>query len=645
MLLISFIYYNEKSKLIEANNERFFSQLKDLITIIDDQRRFQEEKVQQALNAFEKIITDKGGIKESDSLIDFTYIDPINESKKVAKIKELYLGDRRLQEDTLLLDQIQIYTGSVLTIEQFIPTVGLTTINTTPIPALNNIRTMGSVTTHKPILDAVNNNSTYIGTLIGSISKKIITTAAKSLSTDKGSKVVLYAFDLLEEDKNIKQNIIAKKYLENGFTYLMNRAGVILFHPSAKAIGADMSKIQSVYEPMIGNMNEASKLFYIDQYGIPKYQYFQYYAPFDVFVCIVIPEDDVLNKPLASLRNLLIIGAIVSIIICNLFIVLLANTFSTKPTKNILQKIGALAQGKPLKIEEINQKDEHGQIFTAMNQLIERINNASTFAKEVGKGNFEATLNLNEEDELGKALIEMRDDLKEASEQDAKRRWIGEGVTKFNETIRLYSHQIHELTFKVLSELIKYVNANQGAIFLIAEDEQREACLELSACYAYNRRKYIKQKVYMGEGLIGQTWQEGEEIYLKKIPENYIKISSGLGDALPSALFIVPMKFNEEIQGILEIASFSQFDENQREFILKVVELLSAAISVARFNENTKKLLQESQYMMENLRSQEEEMRQNYEELQATQEEMHRREVESKIEKEELITKIKELQK
>jgi hypothetical protein len=104
------------------------------------------------------------------------------------------------------------------------------------------------------------------------------------------------------------------------------------------------------------------------------------------------------------------------------------------------------------------------------------------------------------------------------------------------------------------------------------------------------------------------------------------------------------MKFNEEIQGIIEIASFKKMEDHEKEFVLKIMESLAAAVSVAKFNENTKKLLKESQYMMENLRSQEEEMRQNYEELQATQEEMFRREQEARVEKEELMIRIEELQ-
>lgn len=642
------IFYYQKSKLIIENDERFFSQLRDLVSIIDVQRKAQEEKVTQAIVLAEKLIQEKGQIIEKDSLIDFTYTDPKTDKKQNTKVKTWIHNNRILQGDSLLADEFLRLTGCIFSIDQASP-VGYMTVTASKVPMLNNVRLVGSITNQKEIVDAINTNSSYLGTTIGTISKKIITLAHKNLSTDKGSKVVLYAYSFLQDEEGIKKSIIQKTYLETGFPYLLNGRGIVLFHPQAKAVGFDMTKAKASLE-MLQEMNNKKeglhKYFYIDQFGVSKYQYYTYYTSFDIFINIVLTESELLDKQLIPLRNFLLVSSIIAIILCNLVINIFINRYSTAPIKRILKNLNTLAQGKFLALENIKQQDEYGRIFNAMNQLTERLNNASNFAKEVGKGNFNAPfLALHAEDELGNALIEMRDDLKEVSEQERKRKWANEGIAKFNEIIRGNANQVQDLSFQVLSELVKYIDANQGAIFLVSEDEKKESCLDLSACYAYNRRKYIDKKLYLGDGLVGQIWQEGEMVYLTKIPANYVRIGSGLGDALPTALFIVPMKFNEEIQGVLEIASFKKMEDHECEFVIKIMESFAAAVSVAKFNENTKKLLKESQYMMENLRSQEEEMRQNYEELQATQEEMFRREQESKVEKEELMVKIEQLQK
>ncbi|TAH19940.1 MAG: GAF domain-containing protein [Cytophagales bacterium] len=642
-ILITAIYYQQKSKLVNENDERFFSHLADFERIVDEQRKANEDKASIALMLAEQSIAAKGGIVEKDSLVAM----PLKVGKEMAMIKTWSIGNQLVQADSPFVDNFYQQTGAMLGIVQK-TSVGYVSLIASDVKNNNKMNRVGVPMVHKPLVDALNANSYFLGTTVGAASRKIYSLASKNITTSKtGSNAYIFTAYLLDNEYFTKKNIAEKKYLDSGFPYIMTKSGIILFHPNPKLIGSDLSKINTkIYQEMVDKTEVNNKISYTDQADrVAKYQYFVYYAPYDVFLSIVIPKAELIDNPLASIRNFLIIGAVIAIVLCNLFIGFFADKMSTQPIKQILDKLNKLAQGKQLSIEETTQKDEYGQIFGATNQLIERLNNASNFAKEVGKGRFDTHyVALNKEDDLGNALLEMRNDLKEASEKEAEQRWISEGVTKFNEIIRLHTNQINELTYQVLAELIKYVGANQGAIFLIDTDGSNIPCLELSASYAYKRRKYAKKQVYLGEGLIGQTWQEGEEIYLKKVPESYAKIGSGLGEAPPNSLFIVPLKFNEEIQGVLEIASFYQFSLTQKEFILKIMESLAAAVSVAKFNESTKKLLQESQYMMENLRSQEEEMRQNYEELQATQEELFRREQEAKVEKEELASKIRTLE-
>ncbi len=117
-------------------------------------------------------------------------------------------------------------------------------------------------------------------------------------------------------------------------------------------------------------------------------------------------------------------------------------------------------------------------------------------------------------------------------------------------------------------------------------------------------------------------------IFLTEIPGNYITITSGLGKAVPTSIVIVPLKHNDNIMGVIELASFNTFQSYEIAFIEKIAEIIAGALSSLKTSEMTRTLLDESDKNAEILKAQEEEMKQNMEEMQATHEEMVRKEKE-----------------
>ena len=136
---------------------------------------------------------------------------------------------------------------------------------------------------------------------------------------------------------------------------------------------------------------------------------------------------------------------------------------------------------------------------------------------------------------------------------------------------------------------------------------------------------------------------EKDYIFLTDIPKDYINISSGLGDENPRSLLLVPLIYNDEIFGIIEIASFNVYKDFEVDFVRRVAESIAATISTVKSTIQTAMLLEQSQQQAEEMSAQEEEMRQNMEELRATQEQSARREQELSTEVEELRQRLKEL--
>lgn len=218
--------------------------------------------------------------------------------------------------------------------------------------------------------------------------------------------------------------------------------------------------------------------------------------------------------------------------------------------------------------------------------------------------------------------------IEQSQEEDRKRSWATQGFSQLANILR--SGKVGDDIFDTtLSMIVNYVKANQGALFIVEKDEQsREAKLQMASCYAFKRKKFIEKTFAPGQGSVGQAFLEGEYIYMTNVPRDYVHITSGLGDAPPTAVLVMPLKVNEQIEGILELAFFHKIEPHEIEFIEKLGENLASFIQSNRINTNTKELLEAAQIQAEELRAQEEEMQQNMEELAATQEEMQRKEKE-----------------
>jgi PAS domain S-box-containing protein len=342
-------------------------------------------------------------------------------------------------------------------------------------------------------------------------------------------------------------------------------------------------------------------------------------------------SDEQLTDSTKNLRNITLILSAITIILGLVSAILMMRSITVPVDylKNIVVKLskGELVEDKSTKFNN----DEIGEMAKAMDSLVSGLKATTLFAENIGNGSYSSDFKpLSDSDVLGNALINMRDNLARVADEDKKRNWATEGLAKFGEILRTNTNDLTKLTDEIISNLVKYLKANQGAIYIVDDqDSTEEPTMSMKSCYAWDKKKFLNHQIYKGEGLAGQAWQEGDTIYLTDVPQNYVRITSGLGDANPSSVLIVPLKVNEQVFGVVEIASFGEFKDFEMEFVQRIAESIASTISSVKINARTQRLLEESQEMTEQMRAQEEEMRQNMEELQATQEEMQRGQSES----------------
>ena len=345
------------------------------------------------------------------------------------------------------------------------------------------------------------------------------------------------------------------------------------------------------------------------------------------------------TEEIAFLKNLifyLLLFSIAAFVIGGLIYAYGISRTVIYPIRILRKKILLIAKGEQTEVLKINRVDELGEMVDAVNVLINNQQSTAIFASKIGMGEFNEELSLlSDKDMLGNALIKMKDNLVKAKEMEQKRKeedkhrqWTAEGLAKFAEILRQNNDNMQRLGDEIIKELVRYVGAVQGGLFIINDNDKNNIVLDLVSAYAYDRKKYMEKKIPLGEGLIGTCAIEKLPIYMTDIPDDYVEITSGLGQANPRNILLVPLKIEEDVFGVIELASFDILEPYKVEFIEKLTESIASTLNSVKINIVTAQLLEQSQQQSEELSAQEEEMRQNLEEMQATQEEAQRREEE-----------------
>lgn len=335
------------------------------------------------------------------------------------------------------------------------------------------------------------------------------------------------------------------------------------------------------------------------------------------------------NERQSSLYAILL-GFLLFNSVCIMIVLYATRRFIFNPLRDVASTAKRLALGEVGIKLNYPFENELGKIANGLNHLSHNLETARIFIEKIEKGDLDEGADSFDrkslkQNSIESALIKMRDQMQIRAQEDEVRSWTTQGLAKFVDILRS-SNNMNELGDAILSNLTAYTNSNQAGLYLLNDNDESNKHLELVSLYAFKSKKFDIKSYRLGEGLVGQTFLEKKTLYFIEVPNDYISITSGLGETNPKSLLLVPLKVEEDVYGVIEIASFNEYEEHQIKFIERLSENIASTISAVKTNEKTKVLLQESQQLTEQMQAQEEEMRQNMEELTATQEEMARKE-------------------
>ncbi len=204
-------------------------------------------------------------------------------------------------------------------------------------------------------------------------------------------------------------------------------------------------------------------------------------------------------------------------------------------------------------------------------------------------------------------INEMIRNLRETTQKNDEQDWLKTNLAKLTRTLQ-GQRDLLSATRLILSELAPVVAAQHG-VFYLTDVVEETPVLKLTSTYAYRERKGLKSEFHMGEGLVGQCAFEKTRILITDVPGDYVQISSGLGEAPPLNIVVLPVIFEGQVKAVIELASFSRFSDNQVSLLDQLTETIAIVLNTIEATMKTEALLKQSQSLTEELQSQQEELR------------------------------------
>lgn len=330
---------------------------------------------------------------------------------------------------------------------------------------------------------------------------------------------------------------------------------------------------------------------------------------------------------------------VLALLLCTVVASLIIRSITT-PVQHLIELSHDLALGRELKEQPVPYHDEIGQLEHSFNAIISSSNQVVGQARSIASGNYKQEIRLrSEEDTLGISLAGMTRALAERERENQAENWLKSGQNQLGDSMR-GNQDLHALATAVTGFMSEWLHCQAGCIYLTDEKAGRLRLQGSYACLAGD----VPSELAMGEGLVGQAAADRRVIALSNIPDDYLRIGSALGEALPRHLLVVPFLFGERLLGVMELASLEPFNELEQELISRVRPMLGACFNIAMASRDMHELLQTTLNQSEELQLQQEELNATNEELEEQTQALKASELLLKEQQEELRASNEELE-
>lgn len=345
------------------------------------------------------------------------------------------------------------------------------------------------------------------------------------------------------------------------------------------------------------------------------------------------------NNMMITLSALLVVvmGLSSLIIISILAVFLFMSSSILGPVMKMRSAILKMSRGEFPNLNFKRPKNAVGETLDALNLLLEGMKHSSEFARNIGKGNFDSEFEpLSENDVQGKALLEMREQLKQTYEAEQLRNWIAEGLALLTSVIQKNPDNLEQLSSEFCHSLVHYCEAGQAVLFIHEKGQGGNDFLNVAGGYALCEGLYKGLLIPANQGLIGQCFTSAEKISLHAVDDSLFINRTGLSAFKPAWIKMVPLSASGRKLGVLEISGFQNFNSRISDLIDRISEHLAMAVFSVQANAMTRKLLEETMKQADELAAQKQELNWANEDLLKKSKALELSQEELKIQQEEL---------
>jgi signal transduction histidine kinase/HAMP domain-containing protein/response regulator RpfG family c-di-GMP phosphodiesterase len=255
--------------------------------------------------------------------------------------------------------------------------------------------------------------------------------------------------------------------------------------------------------------------------------------------------------------------------------------------------------------------------------LTNQVRSIADVATAVTKGDLSRSIAVEASGEMASLkdnINEMIRNLKDQTLKNAEQDWLKTNLARFSRMLQ-GERDLATVSNLIMSELAPLVNAQYG-VFYVTRREENETVLDLVASYGAESRDVLKPTFKLREGLVGQCAADKRAILLADVPGEFIRISSGLGQAAPVNIAVLPALFEDDVKAVIELASFSRFNETHQSFLDQLMESVGIVLNTIAATMRTEGLLKQSQLLTQELQARQTELTTKQKELHTTNEEL-----------------------